>query len=132
MLILLFYSIVCDEITFEDKNMLTQNDVRKAMNKNITKVILKNISIIEENAFKNCKYMKLISIPSSVKSIGRSAFYNCPKLESVSFEKESKLTEINNSVFKHCRELKSISVPSSVKSIGRSAFLNCSKLESVS
>ncbi len=59
MLVLLFYSIVCDAITYEDENILTQKDVKEVMNKNIPKVFLKNITI---------------SIPFSVNSIGIKAF----------------------------------------------------------
>ena len=132
MLVLLLYSIVCDAITFEDIYMLTQKDVKEAMNKSITNVILKNITIIGENAFKNCEYMKSISIPSSVESIGAIAFGCCSKLESVSFGNKSNLTNIEYFAFGDCKELKSISIPSSVKSIEVAAFSNCSKLKSVS
>ena len=53
MFVLLFYSIICDQYTFKDKTELTEPDVAKAMNKNknITDVIIENITKIGDNAF---------------------------------------------------------------------------------
>ena len=53
MFVLFFYSIICDTCTFKDKPELTKLDVTKAMNKNknITDVIIENITKIGDNAF---------------------------------------------------------------------------------
>ena len=71
MLFILFYYIICDTYTFENKEELTQAMVKEAMKKAITDVLIKNISII-----------------------GNQAFYGYSKLESVSFQEPIILTTI--------------------------------------
>ena len=62
-------------------------------------------------------------IPSSVTSIGGSAFNYCYALSSVVIP--SSVTSIGDSAFDSCRALSSIVIPSSVTSIGDSAFNGC-------
>ena len=56
--------------------------------------------------FRNCDALEEVFIPSSVTSIGSSAFYECPKL-------------------------REITIPANVTSLGSSAFRYCSSLEKV-
>lgn len=67
--------------------------------------------------------LKEINLPEGLVSIGTSAFFECPVLDSVSFP--STLQSIGNDAFANCERLESISLPSSLKSIGDGAFLNC-------
>ena len=118
MLVLLFYSIICETIYFKDKNKLTINDVYAKMHNNeiiTADVIIENINIIGANAFFGCEILKSISISSSVESIEINAFYECSKLEKISFGEESNLTTIGEYAFFDCEVLKSISFPSSVE-----------------
>ena len=55
----------------------------------------------------------------------------CRALESVTFEKGSKLTTIGNKLFYACYALKSITIPASVETIGEYCFYCCTALESV-
>ena len=95
MLLVLFYFIRCDSLTFENKENLTQSMVKEEMNgkENINDIIIKNISVI-----------------------GFQAFYRCSSLISISFQEPLILTTIKWSAFSECTELKSISIPSSVLS----------------
>ena len=68
-------------------------------------------------------------IPSSVTSIGNSAFYGCSGLTSI--EIPSSVTSISDYAFSHCSGLTSIEIPSSVTSIGFCAFGNCTGLTSI-
>ena len=70
-------------------------------------------------------------IPSdgSVTSIGRSAFYNCSSLTSITIPYS--VTTIGEGAFYNCSSLTSIIIPDSVTSIGRQAFYDCSSLTEI-
>ena len=68
-------------------------------------------------------------IPSSVTSIGSSAFWCCSSLTSITIP--SNVTSIGWGAFGYCSSLTSITIPSSVTSIGDWAFCYCSGLTSV-
>lgn len=70
---------------------------------------------------------KNITIPSFVKGIGRSVFYECPNLEHVGLP--SGLEYIGNFNFVNCHRLRKIEIPDSVKFIGEEAFEGCINLE---
>ena len=65
----------------------------------------------------------------SVTSIGRSAFWECEGLSSVTIP--NNVTSIDLEAFEYCRGLTSITIPNNVSSIGNSAFNGCSGLESI-
>ncbi|MDE6473490.1 MAG: leucine-rich repeat domain-containing protein, partial [Clostridia bacterium] len=68
-------------------------------------------------------------IPSSITSIGDSAFYDCRSITSI--EIPSGVTSIGDYVFYNCSSITSIKIPSSVTSIGKRAFYNCSRLTKI-
>ena len=70
-----------------------------------------------------------MTIPSSVTSIGSSAFYDCSSLTSVVIPEG--VTSISTSAFSNCSSLTSVVIPEGVTSIGSSAFSRCSSLTSV-
>ena len=72
-----------------------------------------------------------INIPAGVTTIGMEAFGECFNLSGVTFEKDSKLTEIEGGTFFGCVDLTSIEIPAGVTSIGIMAFYSCSDLTSV-
>ena len=69
------------------------------------------------------------TIPDSVTSIGRSAFYGFSGLTSVTIP--DSVTSIGNFAFAYCSNLTSVTIPDSVTSIGDSAFSCCTSLTSV-
>lgn len=77
---------------------------------------------IGNNAFSTTT-LHTISIPSQVKEIGISAFYNC-LLHTIKFEENSDLTLIKKNAFRHCL-LKEILVPSKVNKVEEHAFSFC-------
>ena len=79
--------------------------------------------IICKLAFWGRSSLSEIVIPSSVTSIGNSAFSYCSSLSEVVIP--SSVTSIGDSVFWYCRSLSDIVIPSSVTSIGDSAFSEC-------
>ena len=86
---------------------------------------------IDEDAFKNNSKIRSITIPSSVTTIGSSAFSGCSNLITVTISENSQLTSIGNEAFYNCSSLTSIYIPDSVTTIGSGAFWNCSSLTSI-
>lgn len=70
--------------------------------------------------------IKSVKIPSTIKSIGQSAFAECENLQSV--EMQEGVTLIGKSAFERCTSLESIKIPGTVKTIEDSTFAGCTKL----
>lgn len=70
-----------------------------------------------------------ITLPSTIKSIGKGAFEFDYNLQEVNIP--DGVDEIKDITFLHCRTIKSISLPKSVKKIGNAAFSQCYKLEQI-
>ena len=69
------------------------------------------------------------TIPDSVTSIGRYAFYGCTGLTSITIP--NSVTSIGDGAFLECTGLTSITIPNSVTSIGDEAFWDCTGLKDV-
>ena len=83
---------------------------------------------IEDNAFRNCKALKRIIIPSTVKRIGNEVFRDCDRLEEVNLSEG--LEEIGKHTFCFCKNLRVVSkLPSTVTTLGMGTFEGCHKLE---
>lgn len=84
---------------------------------------------IFQSAFKGCKSLKSIKIPSSVVSIRARAFEQCSNLETVILH--DGIVDIADHAFYRCTSLISATIPESVLSIGVGAFSGCSSLASL-
>ena len=84
---------------------------------------------IYQYAFSNRPDIISVIIPSSVTSIGSSAFSNCSSLTAVTFKDNSQLESIGTYAFYRCSSLTSITIPESVTSIGMWAFSDCNSLQ---
>lgn len=111
------------------------------------------VTAIDEGAFRNCGNLISVTIPDSVTSIGKYAFYECNSLteflaedaclesiESFTFmncknlnnvKLPSGLKEIKLCAFEYCDSLASITIPSSVSTIGNNAFFGCPALSDI-
>lgn len=81
-----------------------------------------------KHLFINNEEVTNLIIPEGVKEIGKNAFYKS-SLESVNIP--SSVTSIGESAFEESSSLKSVNLPNSVLSIGKRAFCNCKNLISV-
>ena len=88
-----------------------------------------SVTSIGRQAFYQCSGLTSVTIPNSVTSIGISAFSGCSGLTSVTIP--NSVTSIGISAFSGCSGLTSVTIPNSVTSIGSSAFDGCSGLTSV-
>ncbi len=106
---------------------------------------------IGQNAFAGTSHLDSITLPSSVKSIGKSifdnsgiteilnlentvitsipskAFYQCSNLEAISLS--NLITTINDDAFAGCSSITTLVIPDSVSSIGRRALATMLSLE---
>lgn len=84
---------------------------------------------IDPKEFYDCKILESVTIPGSVASIERWAFYGCENLKNVTIE--NGVTRIEEAAFRCCYSLESITIPDSITSIGTLAFWNCGNLKNV-
>lgn len=76
-----------------------------------------------------------VEFGKDVTGIGDYAFYNCPRLTSISFQigspNATQITTVGNHAFEKCVSLEKAPLPASITSIGDSAFSECTRLGSV-
>ena len=92
-------------------------------------VIPSSVTSIGDSAFSCCRSLSEIVIPSSVTSIGDRAFSSCDSLSEIVIP--SSVTNIGDWAFSGCDSLSEIVIHSSVTSIGDWAFENCSSLSEI-
>ena len=94
---------------------------------------LRSVTVTGRNilygAFYGCSMLTTVTLPDSVKSIGRYAFYGCAGLTSVTIP--DSVTSIGSYAFADCTGLASVTIGNSVESIGDYAFYGCAGLTSV-
>lgn len=89
------------------------------------------VQTIDQEAFAKCSALSsALVIPASCTAIGSSAFSNCRKIPSVTFEEDIRLTAIDPYAFSGCDSVKELSIPKSVSQI-YSGFANMKNLEEV-
>ena len=114
-------------------NLFTYNS-RDTLRNNETNTVLKNVIIsdgviaIDKEAFRNCKALNSVTIPSTVNKIGIGAFAYCENLVNVSISEG--VTSIGSSAFLECKNLTSIKLPSTITKLEGGAFYGCDKLVS--
>jgi len=120
-----FYSL--DGVLF-DKNQTTliQFPNGKAINNYTTP---SSVTTIGESAFYSCNALTNITLSSSVTSIGGSAFSSCSGLTSITIP--NSVTSIGGYAFNSCINLTSINIPLGVTSIGSYAISECTKLTAI-
>ena len=88
-----------------------------------------SVETIGKTAFYECYGLTSVAIPNSVTSIGKRAFECCFDLTSVTIP--NSVTTIGDMAFYSCLDLSSVAIPNSVTSIGEGTYGYCSGLTSV-
>ena len=88
----------------------------------------KPVVAIGEGAFADSEITS-VTIPDSVKAIGKQAFQNCTVLTAVSLP--SGITEIAEGTFSGCSALTDITIPNTIQTIASEAFSGCTALAEI-
>ena len=101
----------------------------------IDKIILPSqLKKIGSSAFYNCGKITQMEVPKTITEIGGSAFENCTGLKSFRMNYNGTVeykAEIGNAAFRGCTSLTDVSLSENVTSIGSMAFSGCTSLETL-
>ena len=81
-----------------------------------------DLSEIADNMFKGLATLSSVTLPKSIRTIGKYAFQSCTSLSSVTMQ--DGVTKINNYAFKSCA-FTEITLPNTLTSIENQAFASC-------
>lgn len=99
-------------------------------NEHIAEITLPNgIKWIGEHTFSQYTNLSKITLPDSIISIGKDAFWGCSKLKEITIPNGIRV--IRDNTFINCTSLTKLSLPNSVTEIRTKAFAYCSKLEEI-
>ena len=82
-------------------------------------VLPSSVTTIGESAFEGCSDLTSVTLPAGVTTISKSAFETCTSLETINLEN---ITEIGAEAFKNCSALSRVLLPEGLETIGESAF----------
>jgi hypothetical protein len=88
-----------------------------------------SVTSIGDSAFSGCKGLENITIPALVTTIGNGAFFLCESLKSIIIP--ALVSVIGNNAFNGCHSLTNVTISASVTSIGDYAFCDCYNLTSI-
>ena len=86
-------------------------------------VVPSNVTTIGKDAFRENERIESVVVSEGVKVIDEGSFYYCSNLKKVSLP--SSLVSIKDCAFSNCSSLESIDIPSNVEEIGEQAFFSC-------
>ena len=118
----LFYSID------ETEGTVTIINCADTIPNRVTEVVIPSdiegypVTKIGDNAFKDEKSLKSVTIPDTVTSMGEGAFENCTALASVAIP--GSITLVNGHAFKGCTQLETVVLGNGVEEIAAYAFQN--------
>ena len=112
-----------------DRN-IWYNHANSAYFSNIVRnvIIEEGVTTIGDYAF-DYTHLTHITIPSSITSIGNSAFSGCESLSGITIP--SSVTIIGSYAFSGCDSLTTVTIPDSVTSMGDAVFSSCENLSDV-
>lgn len=132
----LTYTLVDGTLTISgtgDMRRFNKNN-RPFSSSDVKKLIIEEgVTNVTEEAFGSCSNLEEVSFPSTLKTIGISAFHDT-KLTKVTIPEG--VTQIGEAAFENCTELRKVTIPASVTQLGVNeinafAFPECNSLETI-
>lgn len=84
------------------------------------------VCYLGNGAFLSHQNMKTVTFPSTLKTIGGYAFYDCGALEELSLPEG--ILYVGTGAFSYCKSLRSVKIPKSLHSIEEEVFFACESL----
>ena len=112
----------------ENCNAIIETAINKLVVGCKNSVIPTTVVSIGNSAFYRCFGLTNITIPNGVTSIGSTAFLDCTSLNAITIP--NSVTTIGEQAFVNCSLITTIDIPNSVTSLGKKAFYHCSALTS--
>ncbi len=124
-----FYNSAIKSIVLHDN--LTYIGMRAFMNcKNLKAInIPKSVKAIDNEAFANCTALSYVEIPSTVDALGDSLFIGATGLKNA---KVLTTSDIPNGLFAGCTSLEVVMLVNGIERLGDYSFYNCKNLKAVS
>lgn len=122
-----------EELSYEARNIiecLANNDYRGAVRSGLEDVVIPEGVTDISGFFYDCENLKSVKLPSTLTSIGASAFRNCTSLTSITIP--AGVTVIDDSAFEGCIALTDVVIPETVTEIQIEAFRGCTALAKIS
>lgn len=91
--------------------------------------VAEGISVICDQAFKDCYELTSVKLPNSLTAIRYKAFNSCSNMKEINFPEG--LITIEDEAFEWCTDLKKVHLPDSLTTLGMEAFDVCSSIEEV-
>ncbi len=91
-------------------------------------VIPDSVTNIDDYAFSNCNFLKIVKLPKNIKRISKGCFNSCEKLEEIVLPES--VTIIDDYAFGYCSQLPQIKLSDNLEYLGTMAFYRCSKFNS--
>ena len=85
------------------------------------------VTAIAYDAFRDCSRLTSVTLPSTIKHIGKYAFKNCTRLASLTLP--GSIETIDFGAFNGCIGLTTLTLSDGIKSIGNYAFVSCIRLK---
>lgn len=113
----------------EDCNAIIRTSTNELIVGCNSTVLPTTVTSIGKSAFSGCVGLTSFEIPATITNIGSSAFLRCTNLERVTLP--NTITTIPYLAFYHCEKLSSITIPETVESLGTEPFAYCYALSRV-
>ena len=86
------------------------------------------LTALNDSAFMNCTALETVTLPKTIKKLGKSAFRNCALAK---IDLPDGLTELYSYAFAGCKNLVDIDIPEGVKYLPEFCFLDCTSLRRI-